>query len=156
MQELGKLLVPRLLSVGFDREDLNEAERSEPQMRIANPLGFFRRERDRSIDLVDVTFDPRGDPRFVLVGSRISESGVDLPWGSHIEASNAHAGDALEFVILKDKWIRRKWFGPRLFGAPRDGELRKIAQTATDKFSQIEDWLVSGRVGPNLIVRQIS
>src|SRR5690242_8201562 len=119
-------------------------------------FGYRRRLADRH-DLVEVQFDRCQRPKFILNFGKVDGNGLIDAYGRHVEAENTKIFLLVEQGRLnafsKPEFLEH-WFGPRWWSV---GSTEVMAVAAVQRliqlFPQVDNWLVDGRLGPNLRIR---
>ena len=119
-------------------------------------FGYRRRLADRH-DLVEVQFDRGHRPKFILNFGKVDGNGLIDAYGRHVEAENTKIFLLVEQGRLnafsKPEFLEH-WFGPRWWSV---GSTEVMAMAAVQRliqlFPQVDNWLVDGRLGPNLRIR---
>jgi len=111
-----------------------------------------------SLELVNIQFDLRGRPRFVMNLGVVPEKGVDYCGQKYSQeaADIAHLSQKARLYASNRFFMR--WFGIPFFRIPalRNPSLDKIVKQAVDLFPQAEAWLRDDTVGSNIRVQLTS
>jgi hypothetical protein len=154
MQAIEERLVPAIRQLGFEQVPLTEEERRSPEERTAFPFGRFRRIKDSEYHLLEIQFDKRSKPRFVLNVAVIPPEGTDVPWRhfAQDEAPITSARDAYRVHPGRNPGPLAGWFGIPTIGLPLDTEARarKAVDEAVALLPEIEEWFATRTVGPHM------
>lgn len=160
IDSIQRIIVPRLLALGFSRMEIESQ---------TIPMWDFHRSRsDGGFDLLGITLDKRGQPAFLCTINTIDAEGITQPWGEWVGAANATASTPLRRVMLLKRregligYLLPKWFGHCEFGFEASDEQQRNIATAEAVCAeylaclpQAASWWKTGALGPNLVVGEL-
>jgi hypothetical protein len=156
IQSLRKHLIPAFEERGFEVVPLAEAEARSPEFRRAFPFGQLRRNSPRSVDLVEIQLDKRGDAAFRLNIGIAPHGGVNHFLGHvaekdvrvHYLSRSFEAYSCPQFR----RWFRvRRWFGP----PATEADYESLVLDNIDLVQEVEDVLREEKRGPHIRLVEI-
>lgn len=139
----------------IEREFTEALRRSNFEPDGKSGLAYLYRRRGQKHDLVEVQFDKYRRPTFIVNFGQVSADGLVDAYGRYIEAAKVHISHLVhqgrlyacpKVVTFWECWFRA---GRLLVRSPEDAAKREI-QKLIRLFDQVENWLSTGAVGPNL------
>jgi hypothetical protein len=148
---LKKKFLPFVTAQGWISEG-SRPEYDSPALRKAFPFGYFRRRMSTGVQSFDIYFDKRS-PKFQVAIGTIPANGmlVDIDLNAEYPGETWNALVAPDARILRPGFLFGTFFGYRLFHPPTLTEAERVVAQLTKLWPQVEDYFVTGRVGPNLI-----
>lgn len=113
---------------------------------------MFCRSTMAHVELVEVQFDMHGKPKFVLNFGVVPHDGLVDAYGRHLQSFDVQIGHLPKHGRLYSLPYTIFWFGPRFAFRLRSPEktARNSVHQMIKLFPQVECWLSSQVVGPNL------
>jgi hypothetical protein len=146
LREVEKRLLSIFIEKGFSVVPLPPKDQV-PELKRAFPLGLLKRKRGTGLDIVEVQFDKRERPAFVINFATVPEEGVDLPWGGHVAQADADASSAPVSGRLYSSSWRLRWFRMGLLSPKTEKVAARLVGKAVRYSDEINDWFERGVVG---------
>jgi len=149
LSEMERRFIPFLIQQGFVQHGLTSSEQGSSELLLAFPLGYLKRPRGDSLELIEVQFDKNGRARFVINVGVVPPEGVTLPWG-HFTQNDVRASGLPESYRLYSRRGSMTWFSTGWY--PFSAELRaaKTVDRAIDLYDEVNLWFSAQTVGPHL------
>jgi hypothetical protein len=155
-EELSKRFIPYLQSLDFEPAK-NPAK---ADARSIHPFGTFVRRRETVSDVIEIQFDKRSKPRFIINFRR------DPPElnkeGQFVGARNLRLPKLTEFGAERFRWAESfrltprpksaNWFTMRTFFGFRSQKIcsKEVIDRLMNLFPQVEDWFKDGKIGEHV------
>ena len=150
LQEIKNRLLPIFTEKGFTLFPLSSEEASS-ELKKAFPLGRLKRARAEELDIIEIQFDKKGKPKFVINFGIVPEGGVTLPWGEYLHQDKADVSALSNAYRLYSSSGRKRWFKPSFFSNNSKDTLKKLVDKSIELSVEIEEWFNSKVIGKHMI-----
>ncbi len=123
---------------------------SNSELKMAFPLGRFKKLRGDDLDIIEFQFDKHGRPSFVINCGTVPRNGVSLPWGGYLDRDEADVSSLLGAYRLFNSPLHSGWFAPTWLSTKSDQTVRRLVDKAIRLSGEVNHWFESGTVGKHM------